>query len=93
MLGTLRGPQLRGIEQGGRLVCIYSREDLSTGLVGEAVDGIIGYSPTTATNLMRKIVLYATGTTPIATKTIPAGTSVTLKKPDATKAAKPPAAK
>ena len=37
----------------------YSREDLSGGLVGEPVDGIVGYDPATATAIMRNILLYA----------------------------------
>ena len=89
-LGKLRVPQLRGIEQNGRLVCIFSREDLSVGMVGEAVDGIIGYSPMTATNLMRKIILYATGTKAIANTAIPTGTPIVIKKkPDAKKSDEP----
>ena len=89
ILGNLRGPQLRGITQNGRLVCLFSREDLSVGIVGEAVDGIIGYSPATATNLMRKIILYTTATKPIATTAIPAGLPIAIKKPDAKPASKP----
>ncbi len=55
----LREPKLQGIEKDGRVVCFYSREDLSAGLVGQPVDGIIGYDPRTATELMSKILLYA----------------------------------
>ena len=54
-------PQLRGIKIGGRVAIIYSREDLSAGLVGEPVDGITGYSPASATELMTAIILYAKG--------------------------------
>ncbi len=52
-------PRLQGVERGGRLVIIYSREDLTAGLVGQAVDGIIGYDPATATSLMTRILDYA----------------------------------
>ena len=45
--------------QGGRFGVFYSREDLSTGLVGQSVDGIYGYEPATATRLMRAMLLYA----------------------------------
>jgi len=38
---------------------IYSREDLSVGLVGQEIDGVIGYSPATATKLMARILKYA----------------------------------
>jgi hypothetical protein len=51
---------LRGIEKDGRLAVIYSREDLSVGLVGQHVDGIIGYDPQTATTLMSKVLVYST---------------------------------
>jgi hypothetical protein len=59
-LGTLKGPQVRGIEIGGRIAVIYSREDLSVGLVGQPVDGIVGYDPETATAMMTRAILYAT---------------------------------
>ena len=59
-LGAIDVPQLRGITKDGRLAVIYSKEDLSVGLVGQPVDGIIGYSPQSATTLMTKALLYAT---------------------------------
>ena len=59
MSGKLNEPRLRGITQNGRVAVFYSREDLSAGLVGEPVDGIIGYTPATATAIMRNILLYA----------------------------------
>jgi hypothetical protein len=44
--GQLKGPRLRGAAVSGkRLGLIMSREDLSTGLVGHPVDGVIGYDP------------------------------------------------
>jgi hypothetical protein len=57
--GNLRTPHLDAIEMHKRTVCLYSREDLSAGMVGEQVDGIIGYTPATATDLMRNMVLYS----------------------------------
>ena len=36
---------------------IYSREDLSAGLVGQPTDGIFGYAPSSATAIMRNIVI------------------------------------
>ena len=36
------------------------------GLVGQAVDGILGYSPATATNLMARIITYADSHAPAA---------------------------
>ena len=41
------------------MIVIYSREDLSAGLVGQAVDGIVGYDPASATALMSHILSYA----------------------------------
>ncbi len=60
-LGALNAPRVRGMEQGGRVRVFLSEEDLSAGLVGEQVDGIVGYNPTSATDIMRGIVRYATG--------------------------------
>ncbi|HEX4792299.1 MAG TPA: DUF4159 domain-containing protein [Humisphaera sp.] len=54
----LKAPRVYGIMRGDRIAVFYSREDLSAGMVGEPVDGIYGYSPQSATDLMRNIVLY-----------------------------------
>jgi len=59
MTGHLKAPRLRGIHIGARIGVFYSREDLSAGLVGEPVDGIMGYTTQTATDIMRSIVLYS----------------------------------
>ncbi len=58
-IGELNVPRLRGIRFGQRLGVIFSPEDLSTGLVGQSVDGIIGYAPQSATALVRAIILYS----------------------------------
>ena len=55
----LTDPRIRAIQRNGRVVVHYSLEDLAAGLVGESVDGINGYSPASATELMEDIVLYA----------------------------------
>jgi hypothetical protein len=60
----LRTPRLRGIEINGRLAVVYSPEDLSVGMVGQPVDGIIGYDPPTASSLMSHMLMYAGGTAP-----------------------------
>jgi hypothetical protein len=52
-------PHLEGIAIGGREAVLFSREDLSGGLVGQPVDGILGYSPDTAMDLMAGMLLYA----------------------------------
>jgi hypothetical protein len=60
VLGELKDePRLRGIEVNGRLAVIFSREDLSAGLVGQTVDGVIGYDPATATEIMSRILMYS----------------------------------
>ncbi len=62
-LGTMpKGPRLKGIKSGDRYALIYSREDLSAGLVGQEVDGIAGYTPDAATRLMTQILLTTTKT-------------------------------
>jgi hypothetical protein len=58
-VGSTREPRLQGVERNGRMIIIYSREDLSAGLVGHAVDGIVGYDPASATALMSHILSYA----------------------------------
>ena len=47
------------IQINGRIAIFYSREDLA-GLVGEPVDGVTGYTPASATELMTDIILYVT---------------------------------
>ena len=57
--GNLKAPRLCGISVGGRLGVFYSREDISGGLVGEQVDGIVGYTPASATQLMSNMITFA----------------------------------
>jgi hypothetical protein len=54
-----RRAKLRGINVGRRTAVFFSREDLSAGIVGEPVDGILGYDPATATALIEGMLLYA----------------------------------
>ena len=54
-------PRLKGIQVAGRTAVLFSREDLTAGMVGQEVDGIFGYTPATATAIVRNIALYATG--------------------------------
>lgn len=96
LTGGLKGPRLKGIEIDGRLAVILSREDLSTGLVGHAVDGVIGYEPVSATAIMRNVILYAlTGGKPPPAATQPSTQPATqpstqpATKPDAVAKAKP----
>lgn len=59
LIGNMNAGRLMGIQVNNRLAVIFSREDLSAGLVGQSVDGVMGYSPQTATDLMTSIVLSA----------------------------------
>ncbi len=59
LVSRLKSPRLRGIAVDGRLAVVFSPEDLTEGLVGEPVDGILGYDPETATALMCDILQYA----------------------------------
>ncbi len=59
LLGQNDAPRLRGIELNGRVGVIFSPEDLTVGLVGQSVDGIIGYEPATASELMARVIQYA----------------------------------
>jgi hypothetical protein len=59
MLGRLTNPQVKAVTVDGRHAVYYSREDLSGGLVGEDIDGVVGYDPPTATDIMGGIVLTA----------------------------------
>ena len=58
-LGRLNTPRLAAIEANERVVAFFSRDDISGGLVGQPVDGILGYAPETATELMRNMLVYA----------------------------------
>lgn len=57
LVGSMSSPRLRGIELNGRLAVVYSPEDLTVGLVGQPVDGIIGYTPAAATELMKRLLV------------------------------------
>ena len=59
IVGELNAPRLRGIVRDGRTAVYYSALDLSAGLVGNAVDGILGYDPATATAIVGRIVAAA----------------------------------
>ncbi len=61
-------PRLRGVEYDGRMAIIFSRDDLTAGLVGYPCWGMGGYKPESAFEIVRNVLLYANG------KTLPAGT-------------------
>ena len=58
-LGKLDAPRVRGLDQGGRVAVLFSGEDLAAGLVGQQVDGIVGYAPATAASIAEHAVVYA----------------------------------
>jgi hypothetical protein len=55
---TLKDPRLMGIKDGERTAVFFSREDITSGLVGCPIAECIGYEPNTAFNLMRNLVTY-----------------------------------
>jgi hypothetical protein len=60
VIGDLKGDaRLQAITANGRTAIVYSREDFSAGLVGGTTDGIIGYAPATATEMVRRLILTA----------------------------------
>jgi len=71
-ISNTRMPQLRGIRIVRRLAVIYSREDLSAGLVGEPVDGVTGYTPASATELMKNVILWTADSKAVKTP-VPTG--------------------
>lgn len=58
-IGRPRGPRILGLQVGGRTAIYFSGEDLSTGLVGQPVDGIVGYDPESASEMMSAMLLEA----------------------------------
>jgi hypothetical protein len=60
-LGSTKFPRLRGAKVGDKVAVFYSPDDLSTGLVGQEVDGVVGYTPEVATEMMEKVIRSAVG--------------------------------
>jgi len=60
-LGKIKGPRLRAIMVKDRPAVLFSPEDISAGLVGEAMDGIFGYTPESAVAVARAVVMSAMG--------------------------------
>jgi hypothetical protein len=61
LTGKTNVPRIKAVRVGDRPAILFSREDLSAGLVGQSVGGVVGYNPATATELMRRFVLRAAG--------------------------------
>jgi hypothetical protein len=52
-------PRLRGLAVQGQMRVLFSREDLSHALLGQPCWGVAGYSPESATALLRNVLLHA----------------------------------
>ncbi len=78
VLGRQKSARLKRMTIAGRAAVYYSSDDLSTGLVGQPVDGIIGYTPESATALMRGILL---ATLPPKPTTKPTSTTAPTTRP------------
>jgi len=59
IVGGADAPMLKGIQLQSRWGVVYSPLDISAGQVGNDVDGVIGYSPESATALAEHLVLAA----------------------------------
>ena len=59
--GGSRRPRLWGVELGGRTAVFLSKEGLTGAMVGYPSSTAVGYQPDSAVELMRNILLYATG--------------------------------
>ncbi|MCY2925959.1 MAG: hypothetical protein NT031_11065 [Planctomycetota bacterium] len=59
------GPQLQAIRLDGRAAILFSPEDLTTGLLGTHSFAIDGYSPQTAWEIMRNVVLSTAAEKPV----------------------------
>ena len=60
-LAGAKGPQLQGVTVGGKLAVVFSREDLTGGLVGYASFACDGYAPQTAYEILRNVMMTAAG--------------------------------
>jgi hypothetical protein len=57
-VGNLSGAaRVQCLSVNDRAAVIYSREDLSAGIVGGTTDGIIGYTPSSAERMTRQLLL------------------------------------
>ena len=57
-LGRKRESSLRGVDIKGRLAVIYSREDITTGLLGIPASQCDGYAPKSAFAILRNVLLH-----------------------------------
>jgi len=93
VFGASTKPRLRALRLDNRPAVILSTEDISVGMVGMEIDGIVGYTPASATNLMRNLLLHVCPPPTIPTsqptppQTQPAGNGHNDPIPGATTAA------
>jgi hypothetical protein len=80
LVGRTTAPRVQGITVGDKVRVFYSREDLSGGLVGTGIDGILGYEPKSAVDIMSGILAYSAKLPPATQPaTQPAATQATTK--------------
>jgi hypothetical protein len=91
LVSNLKTGRLQAVTVDNRLAIVFSREDLSAGLVGQDFDGILGYTPETATRLMARQILSVAP--PAEATTRPTTAPTTAATPPAAPAspAQPPA--
>lgn len=58
-LAPTKLPRLKAYTAKGRIIAIHSPEDLSAAMVGYPTGGVTGYTPATATQIMRNIVIWS----------------------------------
>ena len=62
ILGRQSGKtRLQGVDRGGRLAIVFSRDDLTAGVLGAGCYGLRGYAPKTAVALMTNILCHVAG--------------------------------
>ena len=55
---TMTSPLLKMIQEDGKTKVLFSPLDLAVGLVGQPIDGISGYQPESAMELMGNLLMY-----------------------------------
>ncbi len=71
-LGNLTGPRLTGVQWHGKWRIIFSRFDITSGLLGTNTWGIAGYTPASAVNIARDVLMYSLNKQqPLKTKPAP----------------------
>jgi len=58
-LAPTKLPRLKAYTVKGRVIAIESAEDLSAAMVGYPTGGITGYTPATAVQIIRNIVIWS----------------------------------